>query len=87
MKITIKYDDDFKEEPQELTLSNDELENWNSVGLHIGKISATIDLEDLYVAVQSFRAMRDLDDNRERVAEITEAIIEACEKMGEKEDK
>lgn len=87
MKITIKYDDDFKEEPQELALSNDELENWNSVELHIGKISATIDLEDLYVAVQSFRTMRDLDDSRERVAEITEAIIEACEKVGEKEDK
>lgn len=66
MKITIKYDDDNKEEAQELTLSNDDLDNLNYIDLHIGKENGFVVVEELFTAVKAFMDARELNWDREQ---------------------
>jgi hypothetical protein len=66
MKITIKYDDDNKQEAQELTLSNDDLDNLNYIDLHIGKENGFVVVEELFAAVQAFMKARELNWDREQ---------------------
>lgn len=64
MKIIIKVENDSGDS-KDLTLSNDELDNYNFVEFKIGDKVYDASVDDLFEAVLTFKRIKDNDDEKD----------------------
>lgn len=61
MKITIKVDDDLKEDPVDFVITNESLDNYNFVDIQIGTESVTVPIVELFSALTAFKNQREIE--------------------------